>query len=235
MSLYEIIDIDRQWLLALNGSDSLFLDGLVKTLTTASTWIPLYIALLYLVIKNNDQWQKMLLIVGAALTCVVLAGSLDDIFVKPMVARWRPTHDPIIGMDVDLVNGYRGGSYGFFSAHASNTFSLAVFFVLLIRNKVLSIALVIWSLINCWTRIYLGVHFLGDILVGILWGGIVGVAVWCGMKRIEQRLFESKSTYVSEQYTSTGYETQDAEVVVSVLIYTFIFSIFKACYFLYIN
>lgn len=235
MSLYEIIDIDRQWLLALNGSDSLFLDGLVKTLTTASTWIPLYIALLYLVIKNNDQWQKMLLIVGAALTCVVLAGSLDDIFVKPMVARWRPTHDPVIGMDVDLVNGYRGGSYGFFSAHASNTFSLAVFFVLLIRNKVLSIALVIWSLINCWTRIYLGVHFLGDILVGILWGGIVGVAVWCGMKRIEQRLFESKSTYVSEQYTSTGYETQDAEVVVSVLIYTFIFSIFKACYFLYIN
>ena len=235
MSLYEIIDIDRQWLLALNGSDSLFLDGLVKTLTTASTWIPLYIALLYLVIKNNDQWQKMLLIVGAALTCVVLAGSLDDIFVKPMVARWRPTHDPVIGMDVDVVNGYRGGSYGFFSAHASNTFSLAVFFVLLIRNKVLSIALVIWSLINCWTRIYLGVHFLGDILVGILWGGIVGVAVWCGMKRIEQRLFESKSTYVSEQYTSTGYETQDAEVVVSVLIYTFIFSIFKACYFLYIN
>lgn len=229
-----LIELDRQLLLWFNGSESLFLDGLVKTLTTASTWIPLYVALLYLVIKNNDHWQKILLIVGSALMCVVLAGSIDDVFVKPMVARWRPSHDPLIGIDVDIVNGYRGGSYGFFSAHASNTFSLAVFFAMLIRSRLLSVALVIWAFINSWTRMYLGVHYPGDILVGLLWGGIVGVAVWYGWKRINNRLFETDTTYVSDQYTVTGYERRDVDVVIAVLVYTFIFTIFKACFYIFI-
>ena len=155
--LSELITLDRQLLLSLNGSDSLFLDGLVRTLTAAVTWIPLYIALLYLVLKNNDRYQKVLLIVGCAALCVFLAGGIDDMFIKPAIARWRPSHDPVIGADVDVVNGYRGGRFGFFSAHASNTFSIAIFFVLLVRSKLLSASLVLWSLVNCWTRLYLGV------------------------------------------------------------------------------
>ena len=94
------------------------------------------------------------------------------------MARWRPTHDPQIGILVDVVNGYRGGNYGFFSAHAANTFSLAVFFSLLTRNRILSYFLISWSLVNCWTRMYLGVHYPGDILVGLLWGGLVGYGVY---------------------------------------------------------
>ena len=81
MDFTSLIEFDKQLLLSVNGSESLFLDGLVKTLTTASTWIPLYGALLYMVIKNNDRAQKVLMIVGAALLCVFLAGSLDDMFV----------------------------------------------------------------------------------------------------------------------------------------------------------
>ena len=126
-----IVDIDKQWLLALNGSDSLFLDSVVKTLTTATTWIPLYVALLYVVIKNSDNVRKVILIIVCALLCVFLAGSIDDMLVKPLVARWRPARDPQIGIFIDIVNGYRGGRFGFFSAHASNTFSLAIFFSLL--------------------------------------------------------------------------------------------------------
>lgn len=174
----EIIQFDKQLLLMVNGSDSLYLDYLILTLTNALTWIPLYASLLYVVIKTNLNVREVFLILLAAGLCVLLAGTVDGEIVKPLVARWRPTHDPQIGSLVDVVNGYRGGNYGFFSAHAANTFSLAVFFSLLMRQRLLTIFLVGWSLINCYTRLYLGVHYPGDITVGLLWGGFVGWFVY---------------------------------------------------------
>lgn len=233
MDFSAIIDLDKQLLLALNGSDSLFLDGFVKTLTTATTWIPLYLALLYLVVKNSDAVIKVVMVLAGAGLCVFIAGSLDDMIVKPLVARWRPTHDSEIGMLVDIVNGYRGGNYGFFSAHASNTFSIAIFFSLLIRSRALTVSLVTWSLVNCWTRMYLGVHYPGDILCGLLWGGAVGTGVWYLYRYVHSRMFVTKD-YVSSQYTSTGYQIVDVDVVISVLVFTFIYAIFKACFYLFL-
>lgn len=232
MDISTWIAYDKELLLSFNGSESLFFDGLVKTLTTASTWIPMYVALLWMVIRNNDNWKKILLIVGCALVCVLLAGSVDDMFVKPLVARWRPTRDGEIGVLVDVVNGYRGGDYGFFSAHASNTFSIAVFFALLIRSRVLSVALILWSLTNCWTRVYLGVHYPGDILVGLLWGGIVGTCVWFLHGAILRRISYSSKNYISSQYTSTGYQITDTNAVVCMLLFTLAYALIKACLFL---
>ncbi len=228
-----LIELDKQLLLMVNGSDSLFLDGLVKTLTTASTWIPLYIALFYLVLKNNDTIQKILLILACAGLCVFFAGSVDDLIVKPMVARWRPTHDPEIGVLVDVVNGYRGGSYGFFSAHASNTFSIAVFFSLLVRSRLLTGFLVLWSLVNCWTRMYLGVHYPGDILVGLLWGGFVGTMVWLLHRRLS-RGWSSNRGFVSDQYTPSGFQNADVYIVIVVLLFLFFYAILRACYYVYV-
>lgn len=228
-----LIEFDKQLLLMVNGSESLFLDGFIKTLTTASTWIPLYVSLLYLVVKNNDSVQKIMLVVLCAGLCILLAGAVDDGIVKPTVARWRPTHDPEIGMLVDVVNGYRGGNYGFFSAHACNTFSIALFFSLLVRSRLLTVFMIGWSLINCWTRLYLGVHYPGDILVGLIWGSVVGTSVWFFHKKMSERL-SCSGNYVSEQYTSTGYMTQDVDVVISVLVFTLIFAILRACFFLYV-
>lgn len=175
----EIIHFDKQLLLMLNGSDSAFLDYVVMALTTATNWIPLYLGLFYVVVMaNHKNIREVVYILAAAGLCYLLAGAVDDGIVKPLVARWRPTHDPEIGHLVDVVNGYRGGNYGFFSAHASNTFSLALFFSLLMRQRLLTIFLVGWSLINCWTRLYLGVHYPGDITVGLLWGATVGYCVY---------------------------------------------------------
>ena len=193
----EIIHFDKQLLLLLNGSDSVFLDWVVMTLTNALTWIPLYVSLLYVVIKANRNVRGVLMILLAAGLCVLLAGTIDDEIVKPLVARWRPGHDPEIGHLVDTVNGYRGGRYGFFSAHASNTFSLAIFFSLLMRQCVLTIGLVSWSLVNCWTRMYLGVHYPGDITVGLIWGALMGYLVYrlyCRVTTPAQ--YERRLTYI---------------------------------------
>ena len=228
MDLDALIQFDRELLLFFNGSPSLYLDELVKTLTTAATWIPLYLALFYTVVKNNDSVPKILLVLGAALLCIVFAGSVDDEIVKPLVARWRPTHDPEIGMLVDIVDGYRGGRYGFFSAHAANTFSIAVFFCWLVRSRVLSVAAVIWSLINCWTRLYLGVHFPGDILVGLLWGGLVGSFAYYVYYRLTRNMVVSKTRLFSSHYTATGFDKQNVNIPLCVLTFTIVFALIKA-------
>jgi undecaprenyl-diphosphatase len=193
----EIIQFDKQLLLMLNGSDSTFLDWVVMTLTDAKTWIPLYLSLLFVVIKANRNVRDVLLILAAAGLCVLLAGTIDDEIVKPLVARWRPGHDPEIGHLVDTVDDYRGGNYGFFSAHASNTFSIALFFSLLMRQRLLTIALISWSLVNCWTRMYLGVHYPGDITVGLIWGALVGYFVYRFYCRLTiPAHYERRLTYI---------------------------------------
>ena len=229
-----LIELDKQLLLSLNGSESLFFDGLVKTLTATPTWIPLYVALFWLVLKNNDKAWKVLLVVGCAVICLLLAGSVDDMLVKPGVARWRPTRDGEIGYLVDIVNGYRGGRFGFFSAHASNTFSIAVFFALLIRSRVLSVSLILWSLMNCWTRLYLGVHYPGDILCGLLWGAFVGFLAWLFHQRVTLYVQQGlKGDYVSSQYTSTGYQHTHVDAVVVVLAFSLFYAVIRACLYIY--
>ena len=225
----EIIQIDKQLLLWFNGSDSLFLDSLIMTLTDAKTWIPLYLSLLYVVVKSNTSLRDVLLVIAGAGLCVLLAGTIDDTIVKPLVARWRPGRDPEIGLLVDTVNGYRGGKYGFFSAHACNTFSLAIFLSLLMRQRLLTIALVSWSLVNCYTRLYLGVHFPGDITVGLIWGGIVGYSVYrlyCyTLRRIALRR-NPRATLVA--YLPAYYPPRLCDIPIAVLTLTLLFALTKA-------
>jgi undecaprenyl-diphosphatase len=209
----EIIQFDKHLLLMLNGSDSVFLDWVIMTLTNAKTWIPLYLSLLYVVVKTNRNLRDVLMVLLAAGLCVLLAGTIDDEIVKPLVARWRPTHDPEIGSMIDTVNGYRGGNFGFFSAHAANTFSLAVFFSLLMRHRLFVCFMVGWSLTNCYTRLYLGVHYPGDITVGLLWGGFVGWLVYRLYCRVT---------------TPAKYEFRDLLVPVIVLCLTLLFGLIKA-------
>lgn len=228
MDMDTIIQMDKQLLLAINGSDSLIVDYLAKTLTTAATWIPLYVSLFYVVVKNNDNFRRIICILACAGLCVLFAGTVDDLLVKPLVARLRPTHDFQIGMLVDTVDGYRGGKYGFFSAHAANTFSIAVFFSLLMRSRLVTLLLVGWSLTNCWTRLYLGVHYPLDILCGLLWGGSVGTGIYFLYRYVDRRLLHSENDYVSSKYTSSGYRYSDIYIVALVLSLTLIYCILRS-------
>lgn len=169
--------MDRQLTLLLNGSQSLFLDGLAWTATRTITWIPLAIVLLYVVVRDNNLRGVWHILLGIALS-ILLADQMASSVFKPWVARWRPSHNPEIMYLVDVVNGYRGGNYGFFSSHASNTWAITTFVSLLARRRILTFGLASWALLNCWTRVYLGVHFVGDLAVGTVWGLFVGWAFY---------------------------------------------------------
>lgn len=220
---------DRLVLSWFNGSNSVFLDGWMSALTSGFTWLALYASLFYLVVKNNETMGQIMLVVGCALACVGLADIMADVIVKPLVERWRPSNDPIFKYDVSVVYGYRGTSYGFFSAHAANTFSLALFFCMLVRSRVLSVALVLWSFVNCYTRMYLGLHYPSDIVCGLLWGSVCAIGVYYFYLRVSRRMF-GEDNYVSTQYTSTGYRLCDVDIVVFVLVSTVLITLFKALF-----
>ena len=220
---------DRLVLSWFNGSNSVFLDGWMSALTSGFTWLALYASLFYLVVKNNETMGQIMLVVGCALACVGLADIMADVIVKPLVERWRPSNDPIFKYDVSVVDGYRGTSYGFFSAHAANTFSLALFFCMLVRSRVLSVALVLWSFVNCYTRMYLGLHYPSDIDCGLLWGSVCAIGVYYFYLRVSRRMF-GEDNYVSTQYTSTGYRLCDVDIVVFVLVSTVLITLFKALF-----
>ena len=200
-----LIDFDRELLLAVNGSDSLFLDRMVRMLTNGLTWIPLYLSLFYMVMKNNDNFRRLLYVLLGAGLCILIAGTLNDEIVKPLVARWRPTHDPQIGTLVDIVDGYRGGKYGFFSSHAANTMSIAVYFIWMVRSRRLSIALVIW-----------------------LWGVAVGTGVYFLYGRITRGMYTPRNLN-PDQYTPGCYRRLDCNWPVGVFVLTLVFVFIKAC------
>lgn len=225
-----LIDIDRYILAFFNGSPSLFLDNMAVVLTSGLTWIPLYMALLYMAIKNNETMKQVMLVIGCALLCIVLSDVVADFIVKPAVARYRPSYNPFIKYTVHIVDGMRSSGFSFFSAHAANTFCIAVFFSFLVRNMRLTIALVLWALVNCWTRMYLGLHYPSDIFVGILWGCIVGTAVYFIFLRLYLHA-RPDFNYVSSQYTATGYNQADVDIVLMVLTLTLLYAIISSLIF----
>lgn len=210
-----------------NGSDNIMLDQMVQILTSGLTWIPLYVMLFFVVMRNNETMGQIALVVGSAIFCVLFADGLVDGIIKQLAERWRPSNDPTFKYMVQVVDDIRPKGYSFCSAHAANTMSLAVFFSLLIRSKMLTITLVIWSLINCWTRLYLGVHYPSDILCGMIIGIIVGILVYLLYYKIYRRI-SPKINYISNQYTSTGYDHDDIDKAMVILMLTLVYVVTRS-------
>lgn len=216
MILESIIEFDQQLLLWFNGSDSLFLDRMSDMLTWGFTWTPLFLALFFLVVKNNETMPQIVLVTCCAGLCILLADGMADGIVKPLVARPRPAMDPYLKYLVDVVDGHRGSGFSFFSAHAANTMSLAVFFSMLVRNRLFTVVMVLWSLLNCWTRLYLGLHYPVDIVCGLLWGIVSGLISYMVYHKFYYKI-SPKINYISSHYTSSGYSMADIDMVVVVV------------------
>lgn len=227
MDFSTIQNIDFQVLQWFNGSNNVILDQLAMVLTSGVTWIPLYVVLFIVVMRNNETMMQIGLVVGSAFLCILFADGFADGIIKPLAERWRPSNDPLVKYSVQVVDNLRMKDYSFCSAHAANTMSLAVFFSLLIRSRMVTVTMVVWSLVNCWTRLYLGVHYPLDVLTGIVLGGVVGFLVYLFYHRMYRRI-SPEIKYISNQYTSTGYDHDDIDMIMTVLMVVLVYVVIRA-------
>lgn len=161
---------DEQLLLFLNGLHSPFWDSFMWIFTGKLTWGPMYVSILYVLIRNLHLRLGLFTCLAVVLT-IVYADQICASLIRPFAERLRPSNpsNPVSEL-IHLVNGKRGGRYGFPSCHAANSFALAFFTVFLFRSKALSIFILLWATLNSYSRIYLGVHYPGDLFVGMLVG-----------------------------------------------------------------
>ena len=165
-----LIDIDRSLMLALNGMHSEYMDNFMMLFSGRWVWIPMYAAIFAAVLWRYG-WRRGILLSLAVGLAVAIADQTCASLLRPMAERLRPANleNPLSSM-VHIVDGYRGGRYGFPSCHAANTFVLAAAVAIQLRRRGVVAFVYAWALVTCYSRIYLGVHYPGDILVGAIVG-----------------------------------------------------------------
>ena len=171
--LESLQQIDTNIFLYLNGLHSSFFDMVMWWASNRFIWVPLYVGILWLLIRQNPGGVLLLLLMIFLL--IVLSDQSANL-AKFGFARLRPSHEPSLQGLVYLVQNYSGGKYGFYSAHASSSFAVAVFVISLAgaRNKWLIPLMLSYAILVSYSRIYLGVHYPSDVLVGALIGSIYG-------------------------------------------------------------
>ena len=167
-----IVHADQQLFLWLNGKNTPWLDSIMFWVTFKFTWIPMYLALLIITIKAEKK--RAIAIVVTVLVAVILSDKVVSGIMKPYFERFRPCHEPLLAGLVHNVGGC-GGLYGFASAHAATSFSLAIVWFQLTKDKINNMGwLLAWAAFYSYSRVYVGVHYPGDIFVGALVGLLTG-------------------------------------------------------------
>jgi undecaprenyl-diphosphatase len=167
--------LDTQILLYINSHNSPFMDKIMWVFSERNTWIPLYLLLLGIIIYRFKK-QSWIILLGVVVL-IVLSDQISSGIIKHLVERLRPSHDPAISSQLHIVKNYRGGLYGFISSHAANTFAIAVFLALIFKRKVFNYGIIIWASLVSFSRIYLGVHYPGDVLCGAILGTCLGFLI----------------------------------------------------------
>lgn len=191
----KLIHIDTEILLAINGWHAPWADTLMWIISAKATWIPLYVLLIGLLIWRYRQpvpttvkWLQRVPVCVVMIVVIALAvGAADFIasgILKDWVARPRPTRVPELEGLLHLVNGYKSGRYGFVSSHAANTMACGLLFSLIWRKKITTCGLMLWVAANCYSRMYLGVHYPLDILGGLTVGALVAVGAFALLRSL---------------------------------------------------
>ena len=175
--LDQLINADIQLFTFLNSLHASWLDPIMWWISARTPWIPFYVFLIVMMILRL-KWKRGLIAIVSIVLVVIIADRFTSGFMKPYFERPRPSHEKRIRDKVHVLKDrndheYRGGAYGFASSHSANAFGMAMFMFLLFRGRWRW--MFVWAFVVAYSRIYLGVHYPGDILVG----GLVGIlAAW---------------------------------------------------------
>lgn len=174
-----MVELDHKLFLWLNSLHSPFFDNIMWFLSAKLVWIPLYLFIIYLLWKKYRG--KIWLVLVFAIFAVLMSDQIS-VFIKTHVHRLRPCRDESISDLVHLVGSYCGGKFGFVSSHAANTFALASMTAPMLKKRWYSILIFSWATLVSYSRIYVGVHFPGDVIGGALLGLIIGFSLWFGFR-----------------------------------------------------
>ena len=187
--------LDQQLFLFLNSLNSPFWDQVMHAISGKVIWTPLYLAILiFLGIKYK---RKFLIILLFIILAVTLADQSSVQLFKNLVQRLRPCHEPSLEGLVHLVNGECGGEFGFVSSHATNSFNVALISLLFISKKWYTISIILWAIIVGYSRIYLGVHYPGDVICGSLLGALIGWSIYKLYVLIDNKILQHKPFFIS--------------------------------------
>ncbi len=164
--------LDIEFFRLLNGCHNNFFDEFFWLVSGKFAWIPMILALLYVSFKKH--WKIGVLLIICIAVAITLCDQISSGLIKDAVCRLRPTRNALLADTVHIVNDYRGGMYGFVSSHAANSFGVAMLLLMIFRNKFFSWSILFWAFFVSYSRIYLGVHFPGDIICGGLLGIVLG-------------------------------------------------------------
>lgn len=168
-----LVQYDQQLFLWLNGMHAQWADTLMYWITYKFTWVPMYLFLILLTIKTEGK--KSIAIIVTVIVAVIIADKITSGIMKPYFGRLRPCHEPSLAGLVHEVTGC-GGSFGFASSHASTSFAVAVVWFTLLKQKVQYIWIIlVWAALYSYSRVYVGVHYPGDILAGGMIGWLVAL------------------------------------------------------------
>lgn len=173
----KILVYERDLFFMLNGSDSPFLDRFMWLYSGKAVWLPLA-AFILIVLLYKKKWRESILILLAIVLVITFCDQFASHVCKPIFTRFRPTHHPDFMDQVKTVFDYRGGRYGFISSHAANAFGFATFMSLLFRYRLFTWTIFLWAALTAYTRVYLGVHFISDIVPGAIAGVFFGWLVY---------------------------------------------------------
>lgn len=181
-------DIDARLLLIVNGAHSPFFDSVMWCISGRWIWVPFYAVLAYLLFRRMS-WKRASLCLVTIGLIILAADQTCATLIRPEIGRLRPANlkNPLSSF-VHVVNGYRGGRYGFPSCHAANTFALAVFMSLVIRHKWFTVMMFSWAFVVSYSRMYLGVHYFGDLFCGATIGSLFAVLFYYLQNYLFKRL-----------------------------------------------
>jgi len=190
------LQFERGAFFSLNGSNSIYWDNFFFIFTNPLTWLFFFFCFLW-VFSYKKNWKEVVCVIIMVGLLILLCDRISSGFFKPYFHRFRPSHHPDFMNQVKIVFNKRGGNYGFISGHATNLFGLATFFTMIFRNKLFTFTIFTFAVLIAYSRIYLGLHFISDVVAGAIVGSLIGYFVY----RIYQY---SRYKWLKSEKTSAG-------------------------------